>query len=204
VATFSVNRLGQAQFLLSVAEPRHFPADHGREVAFAGRSNAGKSSAINAITGRKALARTSKTPGRTRLLNFFDLGADARLVDLPGYGFAVVSNDERRQWNYALGALRERQSLTGLVLLVDSRRGLQDEDLKLIDWADPTRRRVHVLLTKCDKLKRQEQWQTLASARKLLAGRASVQLFSATDGVGLDTARRSIAEMLAVELIRES
>ena len=144
----------QVEFLLSVAAVGQFPPDSGAEVAFAGRSNAGKSSAINAILERKGLARTSKTPGRTRLLNYFALGrspegdAGQRIVDLPGYGYAAVRPDERRSWLPLVAALRERQSLVGLVLIVDARRGFRSEDEELLTWADPARRSIHVLLSR--------------------------------------------------------
>src|SRR3954470_12182321 len=114
--------------MLSAAQASQFPADRGAEIAFAGRSNAGKSSAINIIVQRHGLARVSKTPGRTRLLNFFELGAGRRIVDLPGYGYAAASEAERRAWAPMLGALRERQSLRGLVLIVDSGWGVAPED----------------------------------------------------------------------------
>ena len=129
-----MSRFQQAQFLLSAAAPAQFPPDSGVEVAFAGRSNAGKSSAINAITQRRGLARTSKTPGRTRLLNFFELAPQRRLVDLPGYGYAGGPEDERRTWGSLIDALKERASLVGLFLIVDVRRGIGEggEGLSLI------------------------------------------------------------------------
>jgi GTP-binding protein len=130
-----MSRFGEARFLLSVASLAQLPADAGAEVAFAGRSNSGKSSAINAITRRRGLARTSKLPGRTRLLNFFELAPAKRLVDLPGYGYASVTAVEREAWLPLLDALRERSSLKGLVLVVDSRRGLTQSDEALIEWA---------------------------------------------------------------------
>ncbi len=191
-----MSRFPAARFLLSVAAPGQFPDDNGAEVAFAGRSNAGKSSAINSITERNALARTSKTPGRTRLLNYFELAAGQRMVDLPGYGFAAVSAAERSNWVPLLDALRERTALRGLILIVDSRRGVRDEDLALIDWADPESRSVHVLLAKSDKLKQREKAQLLAQSKVVLAGRASVQLFSAHARFGVDEAQRRLVELL--------
>ena len=185
-----------ARFLLSAAAPPHLPPDQGVEVAFAGRSNAGKSSAINTLTGRHGLARISKTPGRTRLINFFELHPGARLVDLPGYGYAEVSNAERAGWPALLEALRQRSSLRGLFLIVDARRGVQDEDRELIAWADPSLRAVHVLLTKSDKLKRNEARAARDKARKLLGTDATVQLFSSQDGEGLADGRRRLAAML--------
>ena len=186
-----------ARFLLSAAAPPHLPPDHGVEVAFAGRSNSGKSSAINTLTSRHGLARISKTPGRTRLINYFELQPGARLVDLPGYGYAEVSNAERASWQPLLEALRQRSSLRGLFLIVDARRGVQDEDRALIAWADPSLRAVHLLLTKCDKLKRNEARAALDQARKLLGAEVTVQLFSSQDGEGLADGRRRLAAMLA-------
>jgi GTP-binding protein len=186
----------QADLLLSAAEARQFPADNGCEVAFAGRSNAGKSSAINALTGRRALARVSKTPGRTRLLNFFGLRAGARLVDLPGYGYATASAQERASWEPMIQALGRRASLRGLFLVVDARRGLMEGDAGLIEWAESAGKPVHVLLAKCDKLGRTDQARQLAAARAQLGARATVQLHSSTDGTGLDDARRQLAGWL--------
>ncbi len=178
-----------AQFLLSAAAAAQFPADEGAEVAIAGRSNAGKSSAINAITGRRALARTSKTPGRTRLLNFFQLASARRLIDLPGYGYAEGPPADRDQWARLIDALGRRACLKGLLLVVDARRGLRDGDEQLLGWASGIRKPVHVLLSKSDQLKRTEAQTLLGKSRLQLAERASVQLFSARAGVGIDEAR---------------
>jgi GTP-binding protein len=191
-----MSRFPQIQFLLSVAAPAQFPPDTGAEVAFAGRSNAGKSSAINAITERKALARTSKTPGLTRLLNYFELQANQRIVDLPGYGFADVRNDERRKWAPLIDRLRERDSFRGLFLVVDSRRGLREEDVALIEWADPSRRGVHVLLAKADKLNRTEQTALLRETRAAIGEAGTAQLFSAHAGSGVTEAQRALLQML--------
>jgi GTP-binding protein len=184
-----VSRFPEVSFMLSAADSAQFPADQGVEIAFAGRSNAGKSSALNAIVARHGLARTSKTPGRTRLLNFFSLGAERRIVDLPGYGFAAGPRAERAGWAPLIDALRPRRSLKGLFLVVDSRRGLCDSDLELIDWADPARRRIHVLLSKADKLTPAEGRKAQAAAVANLGGRATVQLFSALRRVGLEDAQ---------------
>jgi GTP-binding protein len=181
-----------AQFLFSAAAASQFPADSGAEVAIAGRSNAGKSSAINAITARNALARTSKMPGRTRLLNFFQLSDGKRLVDLPGYGFAEGPPPERDAWALLIDALAQRACLKGLLVVVDSRRGLLPGDLQLLGWAEGLSHPVHVLLSKTDQLKRNEARVLLATSAATLAGRASVQLFSARAGDGLDEARRTI------------
>jgi GTP-binding protein len=183
-----------AQFLFSAAAAAQFPADSGAEVAIAGRSNAGKSSAMNAITARNALARTSKTPGRTRLLNFFQLAEGKRLVDLPGYGYAEGPPPERDAWALLIEALAQRECLKGLLLVVDSRRGLLPADLQLLDWAEGMQRPVHMLLSKSDQLKRNEARVLLARSLATLAGRGSAQpfsaqLFSARDGTGLDQAR---------------
>jgi GTP-binding protein len=186
----------QAALILSCAQASQFPADTGAEIAFAGRSNAGKSSAINAITGRKALARTSKTPGRTRLLNFFHLAPGARIVDLPGYGYAEASAAERATWAPMIDALARRESLRGMVMMVDSRRGLMEGDEGLLEWAASAGAPVHVLLTKVDKLKRNELRATVAAAQKALAGRASVQAFSVMDGTGLEAARGQLKAWL--------
>jgi GTP-binding protein len=182
-----MSRFPDARFLLSASAPVHFPPDRGVEVAFAGRSNSGKSSALNAITQRRALARVSKTPGRTRLLNFFELGADRRLVDLPGYGYASVSEGERSTWAPLIDSLRERESLRGLVLIVDSRRGVKEEDLGLVRWAHGLD--VHVLLSKSDKLNRSDGAKALREATGALAGLATVQLFSMTSGDGVEHAQ---------------
>lgn len=190
-----MSRFAQARFLLSAAAVAQFPADRGVEVAFAGRSNAGKSSAINTILARRALARTSKTPGRTRLINFFELGDDRRLVDLPGYGYARVTERERLEWGPLIEALRSRQSLSGLFLIVDVRRGIGHADLALLEWADPATRRVHVLLTKADKLNRREAAEALRAARQALGSRASAQLFSAF-GEGLKEAQEVLMSWL--------
>jgi GTP-binding protein len=181
-----------AQFLFSAAAAAQFPADNGAEVAIAGRSNAGKSSAINAITARNALARTSKTPGRTRLLNFFPLAEGKRLVDLPGYGYAEGPPPERDAWALLIDALAQRDCLRGLVVVVDSRRGLLPADLQLLDWAEGIERPVHVLLSKSDQLKRNEARELLARSRTTLSGRATAQLFSARAGTGLDEARGTV------------
>lgn len=186
-----------AQFMISAAAAAQFPADSGAEVAIAGRSNAGKSSAINAITARHALARTSKMPGRTRLLNFFQLADGKRLVDLPGYGFAEGPPPERDAWAQLIDALAQRASLKGLLLVVDARRGLLPGDLQLLDWAGGMQHPVHVLLSKTDQLKRNEARTLLAHSAATLAGRGSVQLFSARAGVGVDEARGIIDAWLA-------
>ena len=190
-----MSRFQHAKFLVSAAAPAQFPPDEGAEVAFAGRSNAGKSSAINAITQRRGLARTSKTPGRTRLLNFFELAPLRRLVDLPGYGYAGGPAAERRTWRPLIDALHERASLRGLFVIVDVRRGITHGDEELLEWVAPDRR-VHVLLSKADKLSRGEAARALRAAGDALAGRATLQLFSATEGTGLAEAQETLLEWL--------
>ena len=183
----------RAEFLTSAARFDQCPPDTGWEVAFAGRSNAGKSSAINRLTGNRKLARTSRTPGRTQLINFFDLGEDRRLVDLPGYGFAKVPEAVKLAWTRQLETyLQERQSLRGLVLLMDVRHPLREFDRTLLDWAVAADMPVHILLTKADKLKRGPASSTLHKLRGQLAadaGLISVQLFSALKGTGLGELR---------------
>ena len=193
--TTNVSRFSQGRLLLSAAAPAQFPADMGAEVAFVGRSNAGKSSAINAITQRHGLARTSKTPGRTRLLNFFELGTHQRIVDLPGYGYATGPEDERMSWRPLIDALKPRASLRGVFLIVDSRRGLLDGDRGLIDWAEPPLR-IHVLLTKADKLNRSESAKVLRETRAIVEDRATVQLFSVPDKTGIEDARKLLETWL--------
>ena len=183
---------------MSAAAPAQFPADRGSEVAFAGRSNAGKSSAINAIVGRQGLARTSKTPGRTRLINFFELSPLERLVDLPGYGYASAPESERRTWPRLIEALRSRNALQGLFVIVDARRGIGAGDEALLEWAWP-RLRVHVLLSKADKLNRSEARLALAAAAATLGARATVQLFSAHARTGLEEAQRMLASWIGQE-----
>jgi GTP-binding protein len=192
-----MSRFDHVHFLLSAAAPGQFPADVGAEVAFAGRSNAGKSSAINAITQRRALARTSKAPGRTRLLNFFELAPGRRLVDLPGYGFASAPPAERAVWPALIEALRSRASLRGLFVVVDARRGLLAGDEGLLAWAQPTHH-LHVLLSKADKLNRGEAVRALRAAAGRLAGRGTVQLFSAVAGTGVGEAQDTLAGWLGI------
>lgn len=182
----------RASFVLSVARLAQCPPDEGIEVAFAGRSNAGKSSAINTICGQGKLARTSKTPGRTQQINFFALDDRRRLVDLPGYGFARIPEELRRAWGRLVESyLRERRSLAGIVLLMDVRHPLKDQDRDLVRWAATLSIPLHVLLTKSDKLARGAAKSTLLAVRRELATvpATTVQLFSALDGTGLDEAR---------------
>jgi GTP-binding protein len=191
-----------ATFILSAAKVSQCPADEGVEVAFAGRSNAGKSSAINIICDHRKLARSSKTPGRTQQINFFALGASQRLVDLPGYGYAKVPIEMRKQWGRLVESyLQKRKSLAGIVLLMDVRHPLKDQDCALIEWIAPLGIPLHVLLTKADKLSRGPAKATLLAVRKDLAWlpTASAQLFSALSGEGVDEARALLDRWYANE-----
>ena len=185
-----------ARFVASAHEPHELPPDVGREIAFAGRSNAGKSSAINALTRRKKLAFVSKTPGRTQTINFFDCGGNRRLVDLPGYGYASVSKTEREHWGMLISTyLQERESLKGLVVIVDSRHPITPLDEQLLGWYTPSNQPVLVLLTKADKLTHQESLKSLREAEALLASRypnATAQLFSAVRGTGVKAAQGTV------------
>ena len=181
-----------ARFLVGAHQPAQFPDDHGAEVAFAGRSNAGKSSALNAIAARQSLARTSKTPGRTQQVNFFELRPGCRVVDLPGYGFAKAPPDLIRHWQALLDAyFVRRRSLRGVVQVMDIRHPLTDYDVQLIEFANQSAVPVHVLLTKADKLSRSQAQQVLKQVRAALEG-ATVQLFSAQDKTGVDEARKAL------------
>ncbi|HKE46382.1 MAG TPA: ribosome biogenesis GTP-binding protein YihA/YsxC [Steroidobacteraceae bacterium] len=187
----------RVRFLLSAASASQFPADVGGEVAVAGRSNAGKSSAINSLTQRNNLARSGKTPGLTQLINFFELDAGRRLVDLPGYGFAKVPPKVQARWHQLVGEyFATRNSLTGLLLIVDVRRGLKDEDRALLDWSNQRALPVHVLLSKSDKLGRNDASKALQSAERELGERASVQLFSSLNQTGAEHARRVLEALL--------
>ena len=182
----------QATFVLSAAKLNQLPADEGYEVAFAGRSNAGKSTALNVITSTKGLAKTSKTPGRTQLINAFSLDETRRLVDLPGYGYAKVCKETRRRWQVTLAQyLESRQCLRGLILLMDIRHPLKDLDQSMMHWAFVRSLPVHILLTKADKLSRSAGMQVLEQVRQAIKLAAldsciSVQLFSSPKKMGVD------------------
>lgn len=192
-----------ATFLKSAPNIRAAPPDQGREVAFAGRSNAGKSSALNAITGIRSLARTSKTPGRTQLLNFFALDAERRLVDLPGYGYARVPEAVKVQWQAAIAEyLQKRTALRGLILVMDVRHPLTGQDIQMLRWCEAAQLAVHILLTKADKLNRGPGLAVLQRVRKDLETYQlpmSIQLFSALKHTGVDEARMVLAEWLTME-----
>ncbi len=190
----------QAEFLISVAKLAQLPPDEGVEVAFAGRSNAGKSSAINRLTQQKRLAKTSKTPGRTQLINLFTLDETRRLVDLPGYGYAKVPGQVSEGWKRLIdNYLSTRQCLYGVVLVMDIRHPLKPFDQQMIAWAQESDLPIHLLLNKADKLKRGAQQSTLLSVKREVADyeNASVQLFSAQKGDGLDVLKALLNEWYA-------
>jgi GTP-binding protein len=197
------NHYQQTRFLLSATHLGQAPPDEGMEVAFAGRSNAGKSSALNVITDQKALARTSKTPGRTRQINFFTVNGQRRLVDLPGYGYARVSRGIKNEWQRHIARyLETRQSLTGVILLMDIRHPMKEFDQQVLIWCHAADLSTHVLLTKADKLKRGPAKSTLLQVCKQLTRlhpEASVQLFSAHTRTGAEDARAVLDRWLAIE-----
>src|SRR2546421_1539404 len=185
-----------AAYALSAHDPRELPPPGVPEIAFVGRSNSGKSSAINTLAGRRRLAFVSKTPGRTQLINFFSLGDSAYLVDLPGYGFAGVPAAVREHWDFLVGGyVAERASLAGVIIVMDARHPLTPLDERLIEWLRDAGRGAHILLTKADKLSRQSAQATLARVRAraatLLPG-MTVQLFSSLKGEGVDEALEAL------------
>lgn len=191
-----MSHYSQAKFFTSAPDIRHLKDDAGIEVAFAGRSNAGKSSALNVLTRQKNLARTSKTPGRTQLINVFELDEDRRLVDLPGYGYAKVPLAMKKKWQAALGEyLQKRKSLKGLVVLMDIRHPFKDLDQDLIQWAVDGNLPVLALLTKADKLKSGKRKAQLLMAREAamaFCGDVTVHVFSSLNRLGLDNVERTL------------
>ncbi len=189
-----------AEFEISAADPFALPAPFAPEIAFAGRSNAGKSSAINTLVGHTRLAFVSKTPGRTQLINVFRLRNGAALIDLPGYGYAKVPEKVKKQWRELLeNYLSLRPNLAGLVLIMDARRPFTDLDRQMIDWFSQGGRPIHCLLTKADKLTRQEQAKTLREARAeaaKISDRITLQLFSSLKKTGMDEAEATIGAWL--------
>ena len=189
----SSSAFSRVEFLVSAGISGGLPPQDAPELAFAGRSNVGKSSAINALTKRRRLAFFSKTPGRTQTINFFDLGGRGRLVDLPGYGYARVPQALRAQWDQLVGGyLGTRNSLAGVVVLMDARRPFTAHDEHLLKWLRPAGRRLLVLLSKCDKLSRREQDAALRNARARLVSTdpgAQALLFSSHSGEGVEAAR---------------
>jgi GTP-binding protein len=203
------NPLNGAQFVLAAHRISQLPADRGAEVAFAGRSNAGKSSALNTLTGHKGLARTSKTPGRTQQMVAFSLPPlalgegqtplDARLIDLPGYGYAKVPEELREHWKQEIDAyLHHRRSLRGVVLIADIRHELKEFDRLMLRFCFETHLPCHLLLTKADKLSRNQAMQALAAVRKGFADgmQATAQVFSSADGTGVEAAREAVLGLL--------
>jgi GTP-binding protein len=189
------------KFVTSAAQADQLAPDIGREVAFAGRSNSGKSTAINALTQRSGLARVSRTPGRTQLINFFELAPERRLVDLPGYGFAKVPERIRLHWLELMQQyFHVRESIVGLILIVDSRRGLGSQDVGMLEWVLARDRYAHVLLTKSDKINRRDADRVLKETSEACrdAG-VSVQLFSAHAKRGIDAGRHVIDRWLFPE-----
>lgn len=195
----SQNDFNDMRFLLSAPNPQAFPAPDRMEIAFAGRSNAGKSSALNALCQRNGLARTSKTPGRTQAINFFD-GPSLRFADLPGYGFAQVPLAVKAAWGRLIeGYLAERECLAGIVLIMDARRPLMAFDQQLLEWGGEFGLAFHLMLTKADKLSRNQQVNILRKTLAAVDG-ATAQLFSASKRQGIDEARKAIERMLPDDL----
>ncbi len=190
----------RAAFFTTVNHMKDLPLHNGKEVAFVGRSNAGKSSAINTLANHVRLAYTSKTPGRTQHLNYFDLGDNRFLVDLPGYGYAKVPSDIQAHWEHLLSQyLLTREELAGLVVIMDSRHPLTERDQGMLDWFAPTGKPIHILLTKSDKLSRQQATKTLREVKDFLAEhfpQCSAQLFSSLKKTGTDEAEGVIAGWL--------
>ncbi|MGL1956644.1 MAG: ribosome biogenesis GTP-binding protein YihA/YsxC [Colwellia sp.] len=195
--------LSKATFTISAPDIRRLPEDTGIEVAFAGRSNAGKSSALNTLTNQKSLARISKTPGRTQLINVFEIGDNKRLIDLPGYGFAKVPLEMKKKWQKALGEyLEKRESLKGLVVLMDIRHPLKDLDMDLIQWAADSELPVLALLTKADKLSQGKRSAEVLKVKKTLAtlnADIKVQAFSSLKRTGAEQADNVICDWFAQE-----
>ena len=183
-------------FIKSANQVSQFPEDSGREIAFVGRSNAGKSTALNAIFRRKNIAKTSKTPGRTQLINFFSVDDDCRVVDLPGYGFAAVSKEKRKQWDELISDyFRTRDALKGVFLIIDSRRMITQLDHLFLEFYLPLGKSLHVILTKADKLKKLKQIEALRSTETSLGNVATIQLFSGTNKDGVTIAKQRLSEI---------
>lgn len=193
----------KAAFFTTVAHLRDLPPEAVAEVAFAGRSNAGKSSAINTLADHTRLAFVSKTPGRTQHLNYFRLAEGKFLVDLPGYGYAKAPEEVRGAWESLIGPYLEgRAPLKGIVLIMDCRHPLTELDVQLIEWFAPTGKPLHILLTKADKLTRQQQTQTLREVRTAVAAlgeQCSVQLFSSLKKTGIEAAEAVLGKWLGIE-----
>lgn len=199
--------LQKAKFIISANYFNELPNDTGIEIAFAGRSNAGKSSAINTLSNQNKLAYVSKQPGRTQLINFFEIEEGKFLVDLPGYGYAKVPEKIKDHWKKTLPRyLQERNSLIGLVIVMDIRNPLTDLDIKMLDWFAPLQKPIHILLTKCDKLSRDKQNRSLIEIEKrlkedwgdLYQTSTSVQLFSSLKKIGIEKADKVIQNWLSL------
>jgi GTP-binding protein len=187
----------KARFVTSAAENRQFPPENLPEVAVVGRSNVGKSSLINALTGQTGLARTSRTPGRTRLINWFEIDGKFHLVDLPGYGYAEVSRDMRESWRPLIESyLAQRKSLAGVLLLIDVRRGVQDEELDFVPWLEARETPIVVALTKADKLAKNKRMLEVGKAKKQLGLRRDPFAVSAQTGEGIDALWRAIVGLV--------
>ena len=187
----------KTKFMQSASNITESPDDTGSEVAFVGRSNSGKSSAINVIVNQKNLARISKTPGRTQLINFFEVDKQQRLVDLPGYGYAKTSKKQQKEWGFMISEyLKYRQTLKGVILIIDIRRGLMELDHAFLDFYLPLNKPLHVLLTKSDKLKKQARKKSFDSVQSIVGSVASVQLFSSLKKSGSEEAKGKILELL--------
>ena len=192
-------QLNSAQFIVATHKPSQWLPDNGSEIAFAGRSNSGKSSAINAITGRKGLAIASKTPGRTQQIIFFEVTPEVRLVDLPGYGYSKVPKQLRVHWSNVIEQYFEtRECLRALVLMMDIRHPLKPLDQQLLDWCQKSGLHAHILLTKSDKISKSKALATMTAVNKDLADRdkLSIQTFSAHSGLGVADARQRVIELL--------
>ncbi len=200
----------KAQYTTSANKFSQLPADTGKEVAFAGRSNVGKSSAINTLTHRRGLARTSKTPGRTQLINFFEIDLEHRLVDLPGYGFAKVPDRVKQHWQQLISSyLNERQALKGLIVIMDSRRPFTEFDIQMLDWCEHAKMPAHVLLTKTDKLSKNEARGALQKAQEMIKKQerenpVSIQLFSSLKKTGIEEIYSKLNEWLEVSVTKET
>ena len=200
------NSFSKAQFLLSAAKISDFPTDQGAEIAFCGRSNAGKSSAINTLCRQNNLARTSKTPGRTQLINFFKLDADTRLVDLPGYGFAKAPQNVQQKWHALMESyLLQRKTLCGLILLMDIRHPLTEIDWTMIHWSEHYQLPIYILLTKADKLSKSQRIKSLTKVTSSLEKQGlelGVQVFSASKQIGLKQAEEKVSSWIENALIQ--
>lgn len=198
----------QAKFINSAPRLQDAPPDQGMEIAFAGRSNAGKSSAINTLVQQNALARVSKTPGRTQLLNFFEIDAQRKLVDLPGYGYAKVPEAVKKDWQKMMeNYLKNRQALCGIVLVMDIRHPLTEFDWQMVEWCEHTKLPLHILLTKADKLKFGAAKNTLLKVQKDLSQSSIVvtlQLFSALNKIGIDDVHQILDEWFGYGAVSEN